>query len=83
MRCYWGAPDSALRAKLEKEQEDRDELRILADTLGTAARVTYFPVEEKWMGFDEYHSGITKFFNTEYGAIQATMKALTFKGELV
>jgi hypothetical protein len=48
VRLYNGCPDSALLASMLEKQATKDRLTAAGFT------VTYFPVEERWMGFKDY-----------------------------
>ena len=56
-----------------------DELKIATaemKRLNPEASVTYFPMEQKFMGFNERHLSVTEFYDTRLEATVATVKAL-------
>lgn len=65
MRCYNGCPDSALRKVLDARAAAR---KRLSDA---GYQATYFPMEEKWMVFDEEFRLVTGCFNSVVEAADA------------
>ena len=53
MRCYNGCPDDELKSVWD----ERDRLRGLIERAGY--KVTWFPMEEFYMGFDAKHHTVT------------------------
>lgn len=63
MRCYNGAPDSALTAVIEERTAAHKRLAELG------VRATWFPMEERWMGFDDQRNEVTKSHSTVFGVL--------------
>lgn len=57
MRYYNGCPDSKFQAYLDEQN------RLHAELGRMGIRATYFPAEERWMGFKDYRP-VTEFHAT-------------------
>lgn len=68
MRCYNGCPDSQLQAWLDEQK------RLHAELAGMGIKATYFPAEERWMGFKQYLP-VTEFHTTLAGVVHACRSA--------
>jgi len=70
MRCYDGAPDSELKAHLQRQAEAEQELK--ATIPGSSC--TCFPAEAMWMVFVDYKPFTNFFVSKEYACRAAIRK---------
>jgi len=66
-RIYNGCPDSETQAWLDDKEQAKQKLSDAGFT------VSFFPMEQKWMGFKDYRS-VSKFHDTIQGVVEELCK---------
>lgn len=67
MRCYRGAPDKELQARLDSISSAR------MDAVKNGMTVTFFPAERQYMAFKEYKS-VSGFHNHPRQALEEALR---------
>jgi hypothetical protein len=67
-KCYDGAPNTALRNYLKRQEDIRNQLKSMG------YRATYFPVEEQYMLFDSNCKIMSDFIWTLEGCLHHALQ---------